>query len=74
MHTAVAAIVLSLGIVGFTYARRFVDRRVAFYNHAPKVVLKDRPVWMSDFLADQIAATAQPVGRTRRSITSCSWT
>jgi hypothetical protein len=48
--------------VAIWQAHRYVDRRLAFYDHAPKVVLKERPAWMSDFLAEQIAATAQPLG------------
>src|SRR3954466_4612007 len=44
------------------YSHRYVDRKLAFFNHAPKIMLKDRPAWMSDFLAEQIAASAQPVG------------
>ena len=31
-------------------------------TESPNVVLKNRPVWMSDFLAEQIAKTARPAG------------
>ena len=40
----------------------YVEKNVAHSSVAPKVVLKDRPAWMSDFLADQICAAAQPPG------------
>ena len=55
------AILAGLGF-GVRYLHRYVDRRVVFHQRAPKVVLKDRPLWMSDFLADQIARAAQPLG------------
>ena len=59
--TAVTLVVLGVG-AGLYYAKRHVDRRIAFYGRAPRVVLKDRPVWMSDYLADQITSCAQPLG------------
>jgi cell division septal protein FtsQ len=62
VNSAAAMLVISLAVVGFVYARRYVDRRIAFYGQPPKVVLKDRPIWMSDYLAEQIVATAQPMG------------
>ncbi len=47
---------------GFIALKRYVDKSVVFSAHPPKVVLMHRPVWMSDFLADQIAAAARPLG------------
>jgi hypothetical protein len=40
----------------------YVDRRLAFPSRPPKVVLADRPPWMSDFLAEQIVKSTQPIG------------
>ena len=40
----------------------YVDQNVAYSNDPPKVVLKDRPAWMSDLLADQICEAARPPG------------
>src|SRR5437870_12999817 len=38
-------------------SRRYVDRRIAAPVGPLRVVLVNKPVWMSDFLAQQIAAT-----------------
>ncbi len=62
VHVSIIAVLLSVSVVGFKYLKGYVDRRVVFYPKAPKVVLKDRPVWMSDYLAEQIIAAAQPLG------------
>lgn len=40
----------------------YVDHQVAYSTVPLKVVLKDRPVWMSDFLAEQICDAAKPPG------------
>jgi hypothetical protein len=40
----------------------YVDKRVVFPETPPRVVLKDRPVWMSDLLAEQIVRMARPIG------------
>jgi hypothetical protein len=42
--------------------RRYVERQVAFTPRPPAVVLKNRPAWMTDFLAMQIAAGVRPSG------------
>jgi len=39
------------------YTKRYVDQRVAEPIGPLKVAIKDKPLWMSDFLAEQIAAT-----------------
>lgn len=60
---AFAAIVLCGAIAfGVAVTKKHVERDVVFQTEPPKVVLKDRPVWMSDFLADQIANSARPLG------------
>ena len=40
----------------------YVDRTLAAVKDPPHVVLKNQPVWMTDFLAEQIAKCAQPAG------------
>jgi len=63
MWHALGIFVLAAGIVGGVWAaRQYVDKRVTFPTRAPVVVIKDRPVWMSDVLAEQIIRLAKPVG------------
>src|SRR5580704_8533272 len=52
-------VVLFLSALGFVtvLTERYVDRRVAAPTGPLMVTIKDKPVWMSDFLAEQIAAT-----------------
>ena len=50
------------GSVGLYCLRQYVERKVVFPTEPPQVVLKNRPAWMSDFLAERIAATARPIG------------
>lgn len=62
MHTGgVVALVILLGC-GFYFLREWVERRVVFPDRAPQISLKNRPAWMSDFLARQITIAVQPVG------------
>src|SRR5215218_7034807 len=49
-------------LFGFVLDRRYVEHMIVPPTDRPQVVLKNRPVWMSDFLAEQIARTAQPNG------------
>lgn len=48
--------------VGFYHMRRYVLRDVVFPDRPPKVVLKNRPTWMSDALAIQIISSIRPIG------------
>jgi hypothetical protein len=59
LNITVISLLLIIGAVGFFYLRRYVVRQ-SFPADPPAVVLLNRPEWMSDFLADQIAATARP--------------
>ena len=61
-HLVAAVVVIALAGVGLWLDRRYVEHQIAFAKRPPKVVLKNRPVWMSDFLAEQIARAAKPVG------------
>jgi hypothetical protein len=47
---------------GFYILRQYVARDVAFEATPPKVVLMNRPAWMSDFLAEQITRAIRPQG------------
>ena len=42
--------------------RGYVEREVTFPKAPPKVVLKNRPAWMTDFLAGQISMSVRPQG------------
>lgn len=48
------------GGVGFYHLQHFVEQRAAFVPDPPRVVLVNRPAWMSDDVADQIIAAAKP--------------
>jgi hypothetical protein len=62
LHAMIGVIFLSGAAAIFRFCQIYVDRRLAFPERPPKVYLKDRPAWMSDFLADQIMKTAEPIG------------
>jgi hypothetical protein len=44
----------------YVVTQRYVVKRLAHPTTPPTVVLKNRPVWMSDLLAEQIASLARP--------------
>jgi hypothetical protein len=60
MHMTAALMLIAAAFVGLFFDRQYVDRSIASPKSAPTVVLKNRPVWMTDFLAEQIARCAQP--------------
>lgn len=62
VHATIALIFLSAFVSIFRISEIYVDRRLAFPNRPPKVVLVDRPEWMTDFLAGEIVKTTQPIG------------
>src|SRR3954464_8792991 len=61
-HVTAAIIFVGGLAVGFYFMRQHVERDLVFPSTAPHVVLKNRPVWMSDFLAEQIVRSARPIG------------
>ena len=61
-HLSGAALVLLALSAGVFLLKRYVDREIAFPKKPPAVVLKHRPVWMSDFLAESIAQSVRPAG------------
>ncbi len=53
--------VISAGSVyGYSRLRQTIERQLAYPETPPRVVLKDRPAWMGDALAQRIANSAQP--------------
>jgi hypothetical protein len=61
-HCLGVIVLTALLAVGFHCMRRYVERDIAFPDHPPRVVLKNRPPWMSDALAIQIATSVKPAG------------
>src|SRR5438128_722512 len=61
-HIGAAVMLMALLGVGLVLDRRYVEQKLIPATEPAKVVLKNRPVWMSDFLAEQIARTARPNG------------
>src|SRR4051812_32738232 len=49
-------------VVACWFARDYVMRKVAFPSDPPRVVLVNRPTWMSDLLAEEIVRAAKPAG------------
>jgi hypothetical protein len=62
VHLAIF-ILIAGGFIGFfRVMRNYVTRDLVFPTRPPKVVLKNRPAWMSDFLAEEIIKNARPIG------------
>src|SRR5881398_349959 len=51
----------ALAAAGYV-ARDYVTKKVAFPSDPPRVVLVNRPAWMSDLLAEEIVRNARPAG------------
>jgi hypothetical protein len=62
LHATIFIIFVSAAAALIRLSQIYVDRRLAFPTRPPKVVLANRPPWMSDFLADEIITENQPVG------------
>jgi hypothetical protein len=62
IHLSLGALLLGVCGAGYHYADRYVENRVAYSTQPLIVVLKNRPPWMNDFLVEQIATIARPVG------------
>lgn len=60
LHGVGLVLLIGAIIAGAKFSRGYVERKVAVQTKPPTVVLKDRPSWMSDVLADQITAAVQP--------------
>ncbi|HZZ43643.1 MAG TPA: hypothetical protein VFE58_11955 [Tepidisphaeraceae bacterium] len=58
--TLALAIMVGLGAASAQF-KKYIDKRAMAANpEPPHVVLKNRPAWMSDFLADSITAPVRP--------------
>jgi hypothetical protein len=61
-HLGAALVVLIAGGVAFALVERHVEKDQAFPAKPPGIVLKARPAWMSDLVAQQIATQVAPRG------------
>jgi hypothetical protein len=59
--TALVLCIVAAG-VGVRELKQHVERKVVFLDEPPQVIFKDRPVWMSDFLCEQLLTTVRPMG------------
>ncbi len=57
-----ASTIAAAATLGFGRLRTYVEKDLVFPNVPPTVVLKNRPAWMTDFLAEQIIKAVRPVG------------
>jgi hypothetical protein len=62
IHAAAASLLVAALATGFWFMRNWVEKRVVFPDRPPQIVLKNRPPWMTEFLARQITAAVRPVG------------
>jgi hypothetical protein len=62
LHLSLAALLLGGIGAGYFYADQYVEKKLAVTSQPLIVVLKNRPAWMNDFLVEQIAMIARPVG------------
>src|SRR2546423_94539 len=62
LHTSAAFVFIAGCAVGLFFMRRHVEKDLAFPSTPPKVVLKERPAWMTDLLAAQIVRSVKPAG------------
>ena len=60
-HVSAVVMVVVSCAVGLSYMRRHVERNLTHPAKPPTVVLKNRPVWMTDLLASRITKLAQPL-------------
>jgi len=61
-HLLLAALIFGGVGAGYYYADEYVEQRVGLSAQPLIIVLKNRPPWMNDFLVEQIAALARPIG------------
>lgn len=62
IHSLVAVTVVAGAGSGLWALKRHVATKLVYDDHPPKVVLTNRPAWMSDFLATQIIRSVRPRG------------
>src|SRR6185369_8086134 len=62
IHVTCAILFTAAAGVGLCFDRKYVEHKLVLAKQPPNVVLKNRPVWMSDLLAEQIIKAAKPAG------------
>ncbi|HEV7300025.1 MAG TPA: hypothetical protein VGN72_11720 [Tepidisphaeraceae bacterium] len=62
IHALAAFIVIVAAGSGLYVLKRHVSRDLTYVIDPPRVVLKNRPVWMGDYLATQIVRSVRPTG------------
>ncbi len=62
MHVLGVIIFVGGIVTSFHFMRQYVDKKVTFSTETPTIVLKNRPVWMTDLLAEQIIRSVRPAG------------
>jgi hypothetical protein len=62
LHALIFVIFASATVALFRVCQLYVDRRLAFPTEPPRIVLANRPAWMTDYLAEEIIKTAEPIG------------
>ncbi len=62
IHAGLALLFLCGGAAALHFTRQYVERKVVYPKRPPSIVLKHRPIWMTDFLAQQIAESIRPAG------------
>src|SRR5712672_1570648 len=60
LKAVVLLLFVGASVFGYLKARDHVVKEVTFSQNPPRVVLKDRPSWMSDALANKIMRVAAP--------------
>jgi hypothetical protein len=60
LNCSVICLLIAGGIAAYPHLRDYVDHNVTFPHDPSRVVLKNRPAWMTDFLAEQIVASIAP--------------
>lgn len=60
LNLGAICVLIAAGAVGLYYLKSYVRDRLVFPDAPPAVVLVNRPAWMSDHLAERIAAAVRP--------------
>ena len=60
MNVGVVVLLIACAGVMLHFTKQYVDRKIVYPTRPPTIVLKHRPVWMTDYLAEQIANSIRP--------------
>jgi hypothetical protein len=61
-HVTALLVCIGAAVAGVYFLKQYVDKKIVFLDGPPAVVFKDRPVWMSDYLCEELLASVQPLG------------